>query len=397
MIKRFVFSMLTVVMCFTSPLKASTDTVMHRQSGLRVSLLTCGVGEEIYEIFGHTAVRIVDSNIEGPLGDVVYNYGMFNGYDEGFELKFMQGKLLYYVATQLYSDFMEEYLQQGRKVEEQLLMLEESKKEELNEFLKNNVLPENRFYKYDFFFDNCATRIRDMFPNSLGKGFVYAEILPQGHHLTFRDIINQYFYRKHWERVGVNILLGSRIDKVMTTSDIMFLPDYLRDGLASATLNGRKIATPPQMVLNGSEHKPSGVNQPMVLMWTLLALTILGFTVKKLHILGRIMSALLLVVTGLLGVLILTMWFATNHQGCGNNFNILWAVPINLFIAFANPKGKGKYAIIAMVLILVSLLLHVVHVQGLVPEFFPLLLALLLVHGMIYKQTKLKTHDGTQK
>lgn len=387
MIKRFSFFILLSLAALNA--FAQTDTVTNtppKTSGLRISLLTCGTGyEQVYEIFGHTALRVVDSNEHGPLGDLVYNYGMF-GYDEQFEMKFMRGKLLYYVATNLYGDFMQEYLHYGRSVEEQVLMIDDATKAEINNFLKTNVLPENRYYKYDFFFDNCATRLRDVFPRALGKDFVYGEARPQGVALTFRDIINQYFYARHWERVGVNILLGSRIDKVMTNEDIMFLPDYLRDGVAGAKLRGQQFATRAKVLLPGGEKPPAGTNWALVLTGTILALTIAGHAVKRLAMLGRIMRFLVLFVTGLLGCIICVMWFGTDHQGCSNNFNLLWAVPLNLFIAFANPKGKGKYAMIGALMVLVSVVLHVVHIQGLVPELFLLLLSLLIVYGSIYRR-----------
>ena len=106
---------------------------------------------------------------------------------------------------------------------------------------------------------------------------------------------------------------------------------------------------------------------------------------------GRVMSSLLLLVTGLLGCLMLVMWFGTDHQGCANNYNVLWCLPTNIIIAFFNPKGKGKYAIIAIILIVVSLLLHLLKVQCLLmPEFLPLLVSLLFIYGSIYVKSKNK-------
>lgn len=391
MIKRFFFFLLALVA--VTGVQAQdvppVDTLAKKSSGLRVSLLTCAPGyDEIYEIFGHTAIRIVDSNETGEARDLVYNYGMFNGYEENYEIKFMRGKLLYYVATNLFGDFMDDYGSAGRGVEEQVLLLGDEEKVRINAMLKENLLPQNMYYKYDFFFDNCATRIRDMFQDALGKNFVYGETRPKEYKPTFRDIINRYFYSKHWERVGVNILLGSRIDKVMTNDDIMFLPNYLRDGLAGAKLDGKPAATPPQVIVTNSTPPSAGTNWAMVLTCTLLLLTILGLYVKQLRLLGRFMSILLLFVTGLLGCLVLVMWFGTNHQGCSNNFNLMWVLPLNIYIAFANPKGKGLYSLIAMILIVASLLLHVLHVQGLVVEFVPVLLSLLLIHGANYRKSK---------
>lgn len=377
--------------CLSCIAYAQEDTATMKQrhagSGLRISLLTCGPGTEIWETFGHTAIRIVDSNAEIPFNDLVYNYGMFS-FGPGFELKFMRGKLNYYVATDYYGTFLEEYYEYGRSVHEQELNLTDEKKFEINAFLENNALPENRYYKYDFFFDNCATRIRDVFPKSLGKGFQFGNALAGEPVLTFRDIMNRYFYRRHWDRIGVNILLGSRIDRVMTNEDIMFLPDYLQKGVAGAKLDGEPMSEHGAIVLDGSPHLPAGLNLPLVLTSTLFLLTITGHTVTRLKFLGRIMNTLLLLVTGLLGCLILVMWFATDHQGCGNNYNILWAMPINLLLTFWKPKGRGKYAVIAIGLIVVSLLLHLLHVQALIPEFLPLFAALITVYITMFRSSK---------
>ena len=360
------------------------------KSRLRISLLTCGVGEEAWETFGHTGVRVIDSSKRGPERDVVFNYGMFNGFDKDFEIKFMRGKLLYYVNTQTFQEFMEEYVEFKRSVFEQEIIMDEPGKEQLRQALETNILPENRFYKYDFFFDNCATRIRDIIPKTIQKGFVYGTALPQGAKLSFRDIINQYFYRKHWTRFGVNILLGSKIDRLMTNDEIMFLPDYLSKGLQGATVNGQKISTDPVMILDGSPVLPAGTDQPLVATIIICLLTIAGITINKLRLLGRVMSFLLLFVTGLLGFLVLVMWFGTNHQTCADNFNLLWLLPTNLILAFARPKGRGRYALVAMVLIFATLLLHILKIQGItLLETGPLLLALLFVYGKMYKNSRI--------
>jgi len=359
-------------------------------SRLRISLITCGPGdEEIYEVFGHTALRVIDS---AEHTDLVYNYGTF-AYGPDFEIKFMRGKLLYYLDIDRYNDFLDEYLKAKRKVEEQVLVLSNEQKEHVYSFLEWNAEPANKYYKYDFFFDNCATRIRNIFPSPdvFGKSFQFGQALPIGKQLTFRDIINQYFYRDHWTRTGVNILLGSRIDKVMSNEDIMFLPDYLRDGIGGATVNGQKIAAPTLLLLPGDPLPSAGINGSFIFTFCVVILTIIGLSVKRLRLLGNVMSSLLLFVSGLLGCLILVMWFGTDHQGCGNNFNILWCLPTNIVLAFFKPKGSGRYALVAMILLLVSFLLHVFKIQGLVPEFCPLLIALFLAYGTIYKRSLIKT------
>ncbi len=322
--------------------------------------------------------------------DVVYNYGTFE-FGPDFEIQFMKGKLNYCVARQTFLSFMQEYVEAKRSVEEQELLLDWKQKEHVYDFLQWNTERENMYYKYDFFFDNCATRIRDVFPRAevFGKSFKFGQALPEGQRITFRDIINRYFYRDHWTRLGVNILLGSKIDRPMTNIDIMFLPDYLRDGVGGAKVDGHKIATPPVLILPGNPLATGGFNWALLLTSLLAILTIAGLTINRLRLLGRIMSSILLAVTGLLGILILVMWFATDHQGCRDNFNILWCVPLNIVVAFFNPKGKSKYALVAVFLIIGLIVLHITRVQGLLlPEFAPLLLALLFVHGTIYKRSK---------
>ena len=346
------------------------------------------MGDEAWETFGHTAIHVIDSNATGERRELVFNYGMFNGFDKDFELNFMKGKLLYYVGIETFQQFMSEYLEAQRTVWEQELLMSPAQKQQIFEALLVNTLPENRAYKYDFFFDNCATRIRDIIPNTLGTGFKYGNALPVGSHLSFRDIINQYFYYKHWTRVGVNILLGSKIDKVMTNSQIMFLPDYLSKGLLGATNGGARVSTEPEVILNGRALPGSGLDEPLVVMLIVALLTILGCTIPSLRVLGRIMSSMLLLVTGLLGCLILVMWFGTNHQTCTDNFNLLWSLPTNLILLVSCPKGRNRYALVGIGLIFVTLILHILKIQMItLKEIGPLLLAMIFVYAGIYKRS----------
>jgi len=355
-------------------------------SHIRISLLTCGVGEELYSSFGHTGVRIIDSS-KGT--DIVYNYGTFNFGDPDFYTKFVRGKLLYYVSVDAFPSFMEEYVYEHRKVEEQVLMLDGAQKQQIKTFLEWNVLPANRDYKYDFLFDNCATRIRDIAPKVFGSGFRWGQALPIDSKITFRDIIDRYLAQKHWERFGIDIALGSKIDKVMSNEQVMFLPDYLRDGLAGATLNGQKIAGETTLILQGGgDSKANELNQPFILTCVIALLTIAGLMLHKLRALGKIMSFTLLLVTGLIGCFMLFMWLGTDHQACQNNWNVLWALPTNLFVAFSR-KRKDRYALVAIVLLVVSLLLHLLRIQELpLLELMPLMVAMLFIYGTILRRSK---------
>jgi hypothetical protein len=126
---------------------------------LRISLLTCTPGEELYSIFGHSALRIIDSN---SVSDIVYNYGTFNFNDEGFYLKFIRGKLKYYISIENTSDFIYSYKAEGRGITEQVLMLSNEESYHIQHALNENLKEENKYYAYDFFLDNCTTRLRDL-------------------------------------------------------------------------------------------------------------------------------------------------------------------------------------------------------------------------------------------
>lgn len=384
MFQRFLLFFVSVL--FLANTLYAQDSVRADDSHLQVSLITCGIGDEIYETFGHTAIRIVDS---AAGTDMVYNYGTFDGYTENFELKFMQGKLLYYVSCYPYAVFLQEYAAYHRSVEEQVLHISGAAKQSIYSYLKNNAQEQNKYYKYDFFFDNCATRIRDVFRYALGVKFRYGNTLIEGKPITYRQIINRYFYRTHGERVGVNLLLGSRIDKEMTNLDIMFLPDYLRDGMATATLKGKTVSEMSKLIIDGSPHKPAGFNWVLALTVGMALLTAIGLFLPNMQVLGKIMSGFILFITGFLGILMLVMWLATDHQGCQNNYNVLWALPTNVFMAFASKRNKSRYAIVGIVLIFVSLLIHILGIQEqALLEMSPVLLSLLMIYLHIIRINK---------
>lgn len=371
-----IFFILCCALSFSVPSKADA---------LRISLLTCGAGEQIWEIFGHTAIRVTDT----AAGiDEVYNYGTFDGYEKGFEWKFMQGKLSYYLSHYSYRAFREEYMAAGRSIAEQELLADSAEKQAIYDFLKWNALRENRFYRYDFLYDNCATRVRDIFPDTWGKAFLFGNALPDTETpLSFRQLINAYFYRNHFERFGVNLLFGAETDKKMSSWDIMFLPDFLQKGLAGATLDQAPAATAPVLLYEGLPLPEAGVNGVFLISIGVALLILGGALYKPLRAAGHFTSRLLLLITGLLGSIMLFMWLGTEHQSCRNNYNLLWALPTNIILAVSPARKKGRYALIAISLLFLSLLLHILKVQEL-PffELAPLFLGLLITYTSLYRQ-----------
>lgn len=359
---------------------AQTDSATKH---LKISLLTVGVGDEIYASFGHTGIRVLDSTTGS---DKVYNWGTFDGFQDNFELKFMRGKLLYYCNSESFAHFYQTYVQEQRRVQEQVILLDDGQKGRIQKFLEENLEEENRYYKYDFLYDNCATRLRDVFPTVFGKQFQFGQVLPKNSKLTFRDIIDQYLAPLPWERFGIDLLLGSKLDKPMSNEEIMFLPDYLRDGIAGATVNGKPIAHEAVELLPAGPPFPKPGNAVLFTMIFVAAVVILGSVIPGFNIIGAMAKSTLLFVTGLLGLLMLFMWFGTDHKACSDNWNVLWALPTNVIIPFVKRKKRSRYAIVAIGLILLSLIFHFVGIQEMpLRDLWPLLLALLFSFGMIYK------------
>jgi len=388
--KHLLLLILIISCCFPYPSHARSDTAAAHSrfsNSLRISVLTCGTGDELYASFGHTGIRVQDT-IKGI--DEVYNYGTFNFSDPDFYTKFTLGKLLYYIDKSSFDDFMSTYYYEKRTVDEQELLLRLPEKIKIVDYLENNLLPENRDYLYDFLYDNCATRIRDVFPETLGPAFHYGDILGD-RKISFRIVINQYLFQKHWERLGINLLLGSPVDADMSDSTSMFLPDFLYKGLEKATYHGNNI-TMPNRALIEKVHVPAkpGLNTPFWVFTAVLALLMLSYFITALNWLKPILNGLLLFITGALGCFMLFMWLGTNHKACNENWNVLWALPFNIIIAFIAHRKMPflrLYALAAITLLIVALILNIIGMQQLpLLEIIPLLAALTFIYIDMYKR-----------
>lgn len=352
---------------------------------LRISILTCGVGDELYSSFGHTGVRVVDSVRHT---DEVYNYGTFN-FSPDFYKEFVRGKLLYCLDKSSFNDFMYTYVEEKRNVQEQVLDIPEDRKRAILTYLENNLLPENKSYKYDYFFDNCATRVRDIFPKVLGPEFYFGAVL-HGKKISYRKIMNQYLVDKHWERFGMNLLLATPTDSIMTDEGSMYLPDFIHQGLIHAKYRGNHVVSSDTTILDHKHVFKSTLNGPLWTMIGLLILTALSFLVRSFRYLKSVLRFLILMITGLLGVLMLVMWVGTDHRACSNNYNVLWAIPFNVIIAFVAHKKRfwlKIYALAAISLLIVALAVHLIGFQQMpLIELSPLFLCLMYVYIDMYKQ-----------
>ncbi|WP_462251881.1 Lnb N-terminal periplasmic domain-containing protein [Ferruginibacter sp.] len=359
------------------------DTFAQDSSHLRISLLTCTPGEELYSIFGHSAYRVIDSS---SVTDIVYNYGMFDFNDEGFYIKFARGKLMYYVSAARFDDFKYEYQYFNRGITEQILNLTAAEKTTIQRFLNNNLKEENKYYKYDFFFDNCTTKLRDILKKNHDSSFTINPVMPSG--TTFRQAIYQYLDKgqQHWSKLGIDLLLGKPCDAVMTAEQMQFLPDNLMKSLDSAdhpmVLSHQNLYN----INNGAVKKPFFT--PFVV-FTLLLILIFLISLSKhkiAHIFLKLFDWLLFFVTGLLGIILIFMTTATDHSMTKNNFNLLWAWPTHFIMAFFinSPQNavhkkswvKKYFAFTAIALVFVLLAWFFLP-QHLNPALIPFMLLLI--------------------
>lgn len=350
-----------------------------------LSVITCGSGEELYSSFGHSAFRITDP----VLGiDVVYNYGTFNFNAPNFYLKFTQGKLPFALSRQQFNQFIYEYELENRWVKEQVLDLTETQKNELFLFLENNYLPENRVYKYDFFFDNCSTKIGAVLESTFGTAlrYDYAHLEEQ---FTFRELIHQNLKTNSWSAFGIDLALGSVIDREATPHEHLFLPNYVLRQLNYTSLGNMPIVLQQRTILKeGPKLKePNFLLTPQFWLSVVLILVVLMtyFDFKK-GGRSRWLDFSLFFATGFAGWIIVFLWFFTEHTTTVINFNVLWAFPLNLVVAFfllsKKPMFKGLlyYIITLLVLLAATLVLWGLKIQ----LFSPLLLLLLIALGIRY-------------
>ena len=304
------------------------------------SLITCGPGNDFYTTFGHTALRICDP---AQKADVVFNYGTFDFSTPHFYAKFARGILQYQLSASSYTAFMAEYIHDGRAVTEQRLLLTHEELEKLFDALCVNFLPKNRYYAYDFFIDNCATRVRDQIENSLiGRHFYRTE---RGN-LTFRQLLHPPMEGKlEWWKFGIDLVLGARCDRKATTFQYMFLPAHLCTQTDTGHIQGSNcsLAEPQQQLLE--DHRKSIRNSlPPWMVFTAIFLLYIPLTIYELRRqqtsrLGRTADALLYSATFALSLLIVFLWFFTEHYCTKWNLNLLWANPLFLLMLFRKRGG----------------------------------------------------------
>ncbi len=299
----------------------------------RITLLTVAPGDELYSAFGHTGIRITDYRNNF---DVVFNYGTFDFEQPGFYTNFVRGKMRYMISTDRFDDFMAEYVYEKRSVTEQELNLTAEDKQKVFAFLYTNALPENREYYYDFFWDNCATRPRDVFEKVLGNRLQYhTEHAGFQQKKTMRDMLRVYTGNRAWVNYGFDLILGLPCEVIAAPRDQTFLPDYLSKYIDCATVDGKPFVLKKtfllQFPLPKIEHGFSPIHLSLILVLIAFVIWLIERK-RKMHF--YIFDFVLFLIVGLFGTLWLCLWLFTAHYSVPQNLNMLWMIPSHAFVAF---------------------------------------------------------------
>ena len=336
------------------------------------SVVTCGPGNEFYLAFGHSAIRISDPT-RGI--DHVYNYGTFDFDTPHFYLKFAQGQLNYCLSRTTFDRFLATYDYERRAVWEQKLDLDPQEVNNLYVMLEWNYLPENRYYRYDFFRDNCATRVRDMVESAAGHlNIMYTPC--NGH--SYRRMVHESAGPcQQWWSLGVDMLLGARCDLPRDVREAMFHPMAMMQTFADSRFgySDRSREMARQTTQHLADHRPPLHRSfPPLVAFALLLVAVALLTWKRLW--PRWADRILFIAAGIAGLFLCYMWFGTSHWCTKWNLNILWTSPLLLLIAIRLQRSP-RWSLWLQEACFLAVAVYVI-IFSLSPAIIPLILTLAL-------------------
>ncbi len=359
----------------------------------RVSVITVLPGTDVHALFGHTALRLHDPQTGF---DAVYNYGTFDFSDPLFVPRFVHGQMDYFLSVHGFQAAVDHYRdREGRPVIVQELDLTQHEIDHIYYRLRTEALPENRVYRYDFFFDNCSTRPRDVVEDALGSRLQYAE--PVRGSQSFRELLAPYIASRPFLSAGIDLLLGSPTDRPATTRETMFLPLDLFDRLESATVIGdagpRPLVARTDTVAWVEGYEMEADSWPWATIVTVVLLMVGLYYAWREFRLGATTSttidAILFAFAGLIGLLIAYMWFVSEHTVTGPNWNLLWAWPTHLVAAYLIQRGRAErftrqYLATSSIVTFLVAAFWFVWPQQLPIAFFPLVILLAVRSAILW-------------
>ncbi len=370
--------LLTALLAVLLPLRMSAQMA----DSADVYIITCAPGTESYSIYGHTALRIT---IRGTTFDRVYNWGIFDFSTPNFTYRFAKGRLDYMLGAYSYEDFLREYIAEERSVWSQRLNLTTGEKEKLFELINENLKPENVKYRYDFFFDNCATRVRDIVAAAATDTVIFP-VTEKRKQKSFRRLVDPNQKVLPWLDLGADMLLGLQADKKASPADEMFLPVHLMNNMLKTVIihDGAEepLTGPAEVVAEfTSSGKPGArVWVPQAVFYLVLILVLLITFVFGKPKLERVTDFVLYFIYSVIALLLVFTNLFSEHDAL--HFNLLFLginilIPV-LFISLFTSSNAVMLTRIAFFISLSWLPVSIIAGQGINPAIIPLVLIIMV-------------------
>jgi hypothetical protein len=330
-----------------------------------VSLITISPGKELFSFAGHTAIRIKD-----PANgiDANFNYGVFDFRTEGFYIKFLKGTLPYQLGAYNFRDEMPLWMEDGRGITQQVLRLDSTQKQQVFDLLMKNYEPENREYQYKFFYDNCSSRVRDVFQTVCGSNLVFSNTLNANQ--SFRDWLDIYNRKSNndWTEFGMNLALGLPADEKTNASRAMYIPDNLMAAFDSAKImqNGQSlnfVSRKQELSEYTIQHTSFPIKPFMLFSVLFLIVASLTFMEYKSNIWHLWIDKIFFSLTGITGWFLIVLWFLTDHGVMNQNLNLIWAFPLVFPAVLFLNKTKGNQKNLRMIF-MIQMVLALIFILG---------------------------------
>tara|TARA_R110000868_G_scaffold14457_4_gene67344 strand:+ start:1863 stop:3005 length:1143 start_codon:yes stop_codon:yes gene_type:complete len=319
-LKKIFFSIILL-----SSISSSFGQTAILSENAKVSILTCGTGNESYSLFGHTAIRITDAP---NFIDLVYNYGAFDFNTPNFVAKFTKGDLQYFAVTHSFNDFMNEYQYEKRAVYEQELNIPQVLKQRLFDNLNTSLASGDSHYTYKFIDKNCTSMVVDIINKTLGTTAI---IKKTDTDITYRTILYPYFDNHFYEKLGTSIIFGKKVDELGTK---IFLPLELLKSLKTVQFQNHLLANETKILLESNEVQENS-------WWnnTYTYLILLGFIIV---INKKGINQFYFVTMGILGIFFIFIGFYSSHHELEYNYNVLLFNPTLIALAYFYFKNNKK-------------------------------------------------------
>ena len=359
---------------------------LENKNRYKISILSIGGGPSLVDAFGHTAIRVKDAELKN---DLVFNFGVYDFNSPNFYSNFVKGRPEYKLGIQNYNNLTQNYIRQKRYIVEHQLNLDQNSIKIIIDLLVEKL--NDPYYIYDYFRDNCTTRAADIVIDKTNNKFKDNKLESESI-LSYRDLIHGKINENSWAALGIDLCLGAIIDKKINTRETFFLPENLMNylDLYEGDIIKRNIIYSPESEISYRENFPSPLLINLILSLIIVIITIFNFKSNKWN---KSLDTLIFLISGSIGILIIYLWFFSNHFAGAQNFNFLWAFPFNFALIFAIYKNKiPNWSIGYIKLLIILIILLFLHwttgVQKYNLTLLPIFVALLIRYSFLVHRIK---------